>query len=225
MLGSSNTGGSCPSNLYNYGKISGPYGSFVQCLPNSLGIPQSDSNTFNNFPDAGSCWDKCAQVSNGREYASWTPYGNRQCKCFDTFAGSPSTCTSTSVYIWSWGANVVVSDSPGRRRRALEARRQQALRDAHPYCPIGYEACRVPGAPRAEASYECIVPALELGESSKPTARTQSPRIKRSQKLASCYFESTSRLPSIADRQNLAVAACTVQWRMRPTPLAWSEYP
>jgi hypothetical protein len=119
---------------------------------------------FHDIPTVAACWDKCNTLPTGHtQYSSYkASNGLLECTCFNAFEGKPTGCGSGNTYVWQYGPNVVVSDT-NRRRALRQAARQQALLDSHPYCPVGMEACRVAGDPRAEASYECIYPGSELG--------------------------------------------------------------
>ncbi|WOO85387.1 Protein priA [Vanrija pseudolonga] len=159
MVGTTNLGGSCPSDRYNERKISSQYGTFLQCLSATNGMV--NPQVFDGIPTVAACWDKCASVG-PTTYASYKASGQLECSCFNSFTGTPTNCGAGNTYVWQYGPNVVVS-GVARRRRAVAAAAQKALAEQlAPHCPLGLSACRVSPEMLDHASYECINPLAEL---------------------------------------------------------------
>lgn len=85
-----------------------------------------------------------------------------ECYCLNTAPSNPTTtvCAQQSYYLYTHPPAAQASALPRKRAEAARAAQQQALLDANPYCPIGFEACNV--SDNRGADYECIATDSEL---------------------------------------------------------------
>jgi hypothetical protein len=147
MTGTTNEGGSCPSNRFNVSsthiahtiysadnsqerKLSSPYGEFEQCLSATNGIVNPISSSEATVSD---CWNTCASL--GTNYASYkASTGQLLCQCFNSFTGKPTNCGAGNTYVWGEGGSTNPSQAR-RSKRDLDL--QKALLDAQaaPFCP------------------------------------------------------------------------------------------